>query len=169
MGGVFEIRPEPKPDGRGFFARCWCETEFAAHGLNSRLVQCSFSFNAKRGTLRGMHYQTPPRAETKLIRCTAGAVYDVIVDLRPTSPTFKSWIGVALTAAERNMIYVPEGCAHGFVTLEDATEVFYQMSEYYDESCARGVRWDDLAFRIAWPSSVEVISERDRTYPNFEA
>ena len=168
LKGVFEIHLEAKPDKRGFFARCWCQNEFERNNLNSKLVQCSISFNAKRGTLRGMHYQAEPYAEAKLVRCTSGSIYDVILDLRPSSPTFKSSISVVLTAANRNMVYVPEGCAHGFLTLEDETEVFYQMSEFYNAESARGVRWDDPRFRIAWPSPVEVISERDRTYRDFE-
>ena len=115
-----------------------------------------------------MHYQAPPYEETKVVRCTRGAVYDVVVDLRPASPTFKDWIAVVLTAEKRNMVYVPEGCGHGFMTLEDESEIFYQMSEFYNAESARGVRWDDPAFRIAWPDKVEVVSERDRSYPNFE-
>ena len=168
LPGVFEIRIEPKPDERGFFARSWCQREFEGNGLNPRLVQCSISFNARRGTLRGMHYQAAPNREAKVVRCTKGTLYDVVVDLRPDSPTFRAWIGVVLTAASRNMVYVPEGCAHGFLTLEDETEVLYQMSEFYWAESARGVRWDDPAFRIVWPDVVKVISERDRTYPNFE-
>lgn len=167
LKGVFEINLERKVDERGFFARTWCQEEFALNGLTSRLVQCSISFNSLKGTLRGMHYQHMPHAETKLVRCTAGSVYDVVLDLRPNSPTFKRWIGIMLTAADRNMIYVPEGCAHGFQTMDDETEVFYQMSEFYNPESARGVRWDDPAFKISWPAPVEVISERDRTYPNF--
>jgi dTDP-4-dehydrorhamnose 3,5-epimerase len=168
LPGVFEIHIESKPDERGFFARTWCQQEFEAHGLNGRLVQCSISFNKRMGTLRGMHYQEAPHAETKLVRCSRGAIYDVVLDLRPKSPTFKGWIGVVLTAEQRNMIYVPEGCAHGFLTLEDESEVSYQMSEFWSAESARGVRWDDPAFRIGWPKKVEVISERDRTYPDFK-
>jgi dTDP-4-dehydrorhamnose 3,5-epimerase len=168
LHGVFEITLDPKPDERGFFARCWCREEFESHRLNSRLVQCSVSFNTCKGTLRGLHYQAAPYPETKVVRCTRGALYDVVVDLRPQSPTFKSWIAVVLSAANRHMVYVPEGCAHGFLTLEDETEVFYQMSEFYNAESARGVRWDDPAFQIVWPDVVEVISERDRTYPNWE-
>ena len=137
-------------------------------GSTRILVQCSLSFNTRKGTLRGIHYQVAPYAETKLVRCTRGAIYDVVVDLRPQSPTFRDWVALVLTAENRNMVYVPEGCAHGFLTLEDETEVFYQMSEFYNAESARGVRWDDPAFRIAWPEKVEVISERDRTYPDFE-
>lgn len=168
LPGVFEIRLEPRSDERGFFARTWCQKEFEAHGLNSRLVQCSLSFNARKGTLRGMHYQVAPYAEIKLVRCTKGAIYDVVLDLRPQSPTFKNWIAVVLTAENRNTVYVPEGCAHGFLTLEDETEVLYQMSEFYNTESARGVRWDDPAFQIKWPQRVQVISQLDRTYANFE-
>jgi dTDP-4-dehydrorhamnose 3,5-epimerase len=168
LPGVFEIQLELKSDDRGFFARSWCEREFESHGLNPKLAQCSVSFNARKGTLRGLHYQDAPYREAKLVRCTTGSVYDVVVDLRPQSPMFKKWVGVALTAAKRNMLYVPEGCAHGFLTLEDATEVFYQISEFYHPELSRGVRWDDPAFQITWPEPVQVISERDRTYPDFE-
>jgi dTDP-4-dehydrorhamnose 3,5-epimerase len=168
LAGVFEIRLDIKSDGRGFFARTWCRNEFEEHGLDARLVQCSVSFSALKGTLRGMHYQAEPHAEAKLVRCTRGAVYDVVVDLRPQSPTFKDWVAVVLTADARNMIYVPTGCAHGFLTLEGGCEVFYQMSEFYDMESARGVRWNDPAFAITWPEKVEVISERDQNYPNFE-
>jgi dTDP-4-dehydrorhamnose 3,5-epimerase len=165
--GVFEINLEPKLDERGFFARSWCRAEFESHGLNPKLVQCSVSFNRRKGTLRGLHYQAAPHAETKLVRCTKGAIYDVVVDLRSQSRTFKNWVSALLTAESRNAMYVPEGCAHGFLTLEDESEVFYQMSETYNAESARGVRWDDAAFRIGWPEKVEVISERDRAFPNF--
>jgi dTDP-4-dehydrorhamnose 3,5-epimerase len=165
---VYEIHLQPNCDERGFFARTWCHKEFTDHGLNPRIVQCSVSFNAHKGTLRGIHYQAAPYPEAKLVRCTTGAIYDVVVDLRPQSPTFKDWIGVLLTAASRRMLYVPEGCGHGFLTLEDDTEVLYQMSEFYHPELTRGVRWNDPAFKIVWPAAVEVISERDRTYPNLE-
>lgn len=168
LPGVFEIQIEAKPDERGFFARTWCQEEFEAQGLAGKLVQCSLSFNRRKGTLRGLHYQVLPYAETKLIRCTQGAIYDVVLDLRPKSRAFTDWVGVELTAEKRNMIYVPEGCAHGFLTLEDRSEVTYQMSQFQNAEYARGVRWDDPAFQIKWPAKVEVISERDRTYPNFE-
>jgi dTDP-4-dehydrorhamnose 3,5-epimerase len=167
--GAFEIRIEPSADERGFFARTWCQNEFEKNGLDAWLVQCNVSFNYRKGTLRGMHFQAEPHLEIKLVRCTRGKIYDVIVDLRPASPTFKQWIAASLTADSRNMLYVPEGCAHGFLTLEDETEVFYQMSGFYHPESARGVRWDDPAFQIIWPGQVEVISERDRTYPDFEA
>jgi dTDP-4-dehydrorhamnose 3,5-epimerase len=167
IAGVFEIHPQLLRDERGFFARTWCRDEFREHGLESELIQCSISFNARKGTLRGVHYQDRPHPETKVVRCTQGAVYDVVIDLRPESPTFKDWIGVLLSADNRHMIYVPEGCAHGFMTLEDETEVFYQMSEAYRPDLARGVRWNDPAFEVRWPEQVEVISERDRTYADF--
>jgi dTDP-4-dehydrorhamnose 3,5-epimerase len=168
LAGVFEIVPDLNSDARGFFARSWCQKEFEGRGLNPKVVQCNISFNARKGTLRGMHYQDAPYQEAKLVRCTKGSIYDVVVDLRPESPTFKHWIAVVLTAENRNMVYVPEGCAHGFLTLEDETEVFYQMSEFYHAELSRGVRFDDPAFQIFWPDKVEVMSERDRTYPNFE-
>jgi dTDP-4-dehydrorhamnose 3,5-epimerase len=168
ISGAFEIAPESIPDERGFFARTWCQNEFALHRLNSRLVQCNISFNTRVGTLRGMHYQASPHAETKLVRCTQGAIYDVVMDMRAESPTFKKWFGAELTAENHRMIYVPEGCAHGFITLKDKTEVFYQMSEFYKPESARGVRWDDPAFKITWPAKVQVISERDRNYPDFK-
>jgi dTDP-4-dehydrorhamnose 3,5-epimerase len=168
LSGVFEIHIEPYTDGRGFFARSWCSKEFENNGLNPALVQCSISFNARRGTLRGMHYQVAPFQEAKVVRCTRGSAYDVALDLRVGSATFKQWTAVVLTAARRNMFYIPEGCAHGFLTLEDDTEVFYQMSEFYAPEVARGVRWSDPAFQIRWPADVAVISERDRTYPNFK-
>ncbi len=167
--GVFEIELDLKSDERGFFARSWCQQEFESNGLSPKLAQCSVSFNARKGTLRGLHYQDAPCGEAKLVRCTRGSIYDVVVDLRPQSPTFKKWIAVELAAEKHNMLYIPEGCAHGFLTLEDATEVFYQISEFYHPELARGVRWNDPAFQIVWPGDVEVISERDRIYPDFEA
>ncbi len=167
LKGAFIIDPERIEDERGFFARTWCQTEFEAHGLDTRLVQCNISFNAKKGTLRGMHYQASPYEETKLVRCTMGALYDVIIDLRPASPTFKQWIAVELTADNRRMLYIPGGFAHGFQTLEDSTEVFYQMSEIYHSESARGVRWDDPAFVVEWPLPDPIMSAKDRTYQNF--
>ena len=169
LSGVFEIHIEPHADNRGFFARSWCQREFEAHGLNPKLVQCNISFNTRKGTLRGMHFQAMPYSEAKVVRCTRGAICDVVLDLRPSSPTYRDWIAVTLTAANRNMIYVPEGCAHGFLTIEDETEVLYQMSEFYNAESARGVRWDDPAFQILWPGEAKIISDRDRTYPNFES
>lgn len=167
--GVFEIEVDPHSDERGFFARSWCQKEFDAKGISAKTVQCNVSFNVRRGTLRGMHYQAMPHPEAKVVRCTRGAIYDVVLDLRPESPSYKGWIGVTLTSENRRMVYVPEGCAHGFLTLEDDTEVFYQMSEFYYPELARGIRWDDPAFQIVWPVEVEVISDRDRTYPNFDS
>ena len=169
LSGVFEVHLERATDDRGFFARTWCLKEMEALGLNSSVVQCNASFNTRKGTLRGMHYQEAPYQEAKLVRCTSGAIYDVVVDLRPQSPTFKDWVAVVLTSKKRNMVYVPEGCAHGFLTLEDETEIFYQMSEFYHPELSRGVRFDDPAFKITWPGKIEVISERDRTYPDFES
>jgi dTDP-4-dehydrorhamnose 3,5-epimerase len=168
LAGVFEIHLELKTDDRGFFARSWCQQEFEQQGLNSNLVQCSNSFNPQKSTLRGMHYQMPPYAETKVVRCIKGAIYDVVIDLRAESPTFKEWIGVTLTSTNRDMLYIPEGCAHGFLTLEDESEVLYQMSKFYHAESARGVRWDDPAFQIVWPTEPERMSERDRTFPDFK-
>lgn len=168
LPGVFEIDLELKCDERGFFARSWCQQEFEKQGLNSSLAQCSVSFNVKKGTLRGMHFQAAPSPETKVVRCTMGAIYDVVVDLRPESPTFKQWIGVELTPQNRHMVYVPEGCAHGFMTLQDASEIFYQISEFFAPELSRGVRFNDPTFGIVWPEKVQVISERDRTYPDFK-
>jgi dTDP-4-dehydrorhamnose 3,5-epimerase len=167
LKGAYIVDIERREDDRGFFARTWCLREFEAHGLNSRLAQCSISFNAKRGTLRGMHYQVKPFEEAKLVRCTMGSLCDVIVDLRPDSPTFKNHLSVVLTAENRTMLYVPEGFAHGFLTLEDETEVHYQISEFHAPGHARGFRWNDPAFGIAWPADEKVISERDLNYPDF--
>lgn len=167
LKGAFIIEPDRIEDDRGFFARTFCRQEFEKHGLNPNLVQCSVSFNTKRGTVRGMHYQAKPHEEVRLVRCTRGAMYDVILDLRVDSPTFKQWIAVELTAENRAMVYLPEGFAHGFQTLEDDTEVFYQMSEFYHPESARGVRWDDPAFGIQWPPGNRIISVKDLAYPDF--
>jgi len=167
LRGSFIIDVEPREDERGFFARSWCEDEFRIHGLNSRLVQCNISFNNKRGTLRGIHYQAAPFPEAKLVRCTMGAIYDVIIDLRADSLTFKQWISVELTAENRRALYIPKDFAHGFQTLMDHTEVFYQMSEFYHPECARGVRWNDLAFGIVWPVAPRIISQQDAGYADF--
>jgi dTDP-4-dehydrorhamnose 3,5-epimerase len=168
LPGVFEIHLEPMGDERGFFARSWCQREFEGQGLNPVTAQCNISFNEKKGTLRGLHFQAEPYPEAKLVRCTQGSIYDVAVDLRPQSPAFRQWIGVTLTAANRKMIYIPAGFAHGFLTLEAKTEIFYQMSEFYHPELSRGVRWDDPAFQIVWPGQVEVISDRDKGYPDFD-
>jgi dTDP-4-dehydrorhamnose 3,5-epimerase len=169
LPGVFEIRMQLNSDARGFFARSWCQKEFQDHGLNGNLVQCSVSLNSRKGTLRGMHYQAAPFAETKVVRCTAGAIHDVVLDLRAQSPTFKQWFATVLSAENRHSLYIPEGCAHGFLTLTDESEVLYQMSEFYHPEAGRGVRWNDPSFQIAWPERVEVISDRDRAYPDFES
>ena len=168
LPGVFIVDLQRLEDDRGFFCRSFCRNEFAGRGLNPDVAQCNISFNRDAGTLRGMHYQSTPHAEDKLIRCTRGKLYDVIVDLRRESPTFKQWIGLELTGDNRRMLYVPKGCAHGFQTLEDNTEVFYQMSEFYHPESAHGVRWNDPAFGIQWPAGVPVIiSERDRNWPDY--
>ena len=165
LAGSFVIDPERIEDGRGFFARTWCRDEFAMHGLEPALVQCNTSFNARRGTLRGMHYQAEPHAEVKLVRCTGGAILDVIVDLRPESPTHLRWVGVELSAENGRMLYIPAGFAHGFQTLRDETEVFYQMSEFFHPECAGGVRWDDPRLAISWPLEPVNISAKDQQYP----
>jgi dTDP-4-dehydrorhamnose 3,5-epimerase len=167
LPGAFLIEPEPLEDARGLFARTWCRREFKARGLATRIAQCSTSFSKRKGTLRGMHYQSPPAAETKIVRCTRGSLYDVIIDLRPESPTFTRHFAAVLTADNRKMVYVPVGFAHGFQTLEDATEVCYQMSEFYTPGHARGVRWDDPILAIPWPDDERTIAERDRSYPDF--
>ncbi len=167
LRGAFLIGLEEQEDERGFFARSFCREEFAAHGLNPNVMQCNVSFNRRKGTLRGMHYQATPYQEAKLVRCTMGSLYDVCIDLRPASPTYKQHFAVVLSAGERNMLYIPEGCAHGFQTLEDDTEIFYQMSQVYSPESARGVRWNDPAFAIEWPAAERIMSEKDRTYPDF--
>lgn len=167
LRGSFLIRLELKEDQRGSFARSFCREEFEAHGLDPRVAQCSISFNPLAGTLRGLHFQRPPFQEAKLVRCTSGAIYDVAVDLRPGSPTFGRHLGVELDARNRAMLYIPEGCAHGYQTLEDDTEVFYQMSAPYAAHAQTGVRWDDPAFGIRWPREVRVISPRDQDQPDF--
>ena len=167
LTGAYVIAIERLSDERGFFARSFCAREFEDHGLNPSMAQCNISYNRHAGTLRGMHFQASPFEEAKLVRCTRGAIHDVIIDLRPDSPTFMRHVGVLLTPDERNMLYVPEGFAHGFLTLEDHTEVFYQMSEFYVPGAARGFRWDDPAFAIDWPAPVSMISARDAAYPDF--
>ena len=184
LKGAYLIEPEILEDDRGFFARTFCQDEFKAHGLNPCIVQCNISFNKKKGTLRGMHYQAAPHEEAKLVRCTRGAIYDVIIDLRPQSPTFKQWLAVILTAdapqpynlkplpstfnpPPGSQLYIPEGFAHGFQTLEDDTEVFYQMSEFFHPECACGVRWDDSVFGVVWPDESHIISCQDGEYADF--
>lgn len=167
LAGVWILEMERHEDGRGFFARSWCRREFEEHGLDARLVQCNISYNHKKGTLRGMHYQAAPHAEAKLVRCTRGAIYDVTVDLRPASPTHRQWFAAELSAENGRALYIPEGFAHGFQTLTDGAEVFYQMSEFYNADAARGVRWDDPAFRIAWPADKRIIAARDAAHPDY--
>lgn len=170
LAGAFIIDPERYDDERGFVARSFSEEEFAAHGIGARLVESNISFNLRRHTVRGMHFQRPPREQAKLVRCTAGGIYDVIIDLRPGSATYGRWEGVELTAENHRMLFIPGGFAHGFQTLADATEVFYQVSEVYAPDCADGVRWDDPAFRIEWPTNAGVtLNERDGSYPDFVA
>jgi dTDP-4-dehydrorhamnose 3,5-epimerase len=168
LSGAFLLELEKFEDERGFFARTWSEKEFIERGLQSRLAECNISFNKKKGTLRGMHYQVSPHAQAKIVRCTSGSIYDVIIDLRNDSSTFKQSVGVELTARNRLMLYIPSDFAHGFQTLEDDTEVFYQMSSPYVAESGRGVRWSDPAFAIHWPdNAIVIINERDRTYPDF--
>jgi dTDP-4-dehydrorhamnose 3,5-epimerase len=155
-------------DDRGFFARAWCQKEFEAHRLTSQVVQCNVSFNPHQGTLRGMHFQVAPYAEAKLIRCTQGALYDVIIDLRAQSPTYMQWLGVELTAGNRRMLYVPEGFAHGYQTLTADTEAFYQVSQFYHPEAEGGVRWNDPAFGIDWPETAHrLISTKDQNWPDY--
>ncbi len=167
LKGAYIIEPELIRDERGFFARSWCQKEFTERGLNPNLVQCNISFNLKKGTLRGMHYQAKPHEEAKLVRCTMGAIYDVIIDLRPESSTFKQWVAVELTAENRKMLYIPEDMAHGFQTLVDNTEVFYQMSEFYHSESSTGLRWDNPVFEIEWPIEVKIISDKDSSYKDL--
>ena len=164
---AYIIEPERLGDERGFFARTWCKQEFSINGLDSNLLQCSISFNIKKGTLRGMHLQLPPFAETKLVSCTKGAMYDVIIDLGPDSETYRQWTCAELTPENRQSLYVPKGFAHGFQTLKDNTEVFYQISESYAPDYARGVRWNDTTFNIDWPEPISMISKRDQDYEDF--
>jgi dTDP-4-dehydrorhamnose 3,5-epimerase len=168
LSGAYIIRLQANEDERGSFVRTFCRTEFEKRGLNSRVVQCNFSYNLKRGTLRGLHYQETPHAEAKLVICLTGSIYDVIVDLRRDSPTYCQWVAVELNARQpRALLYVPEYFAHGFQTLEDNTEVFYQMAQSYNAAAARGLRWNDPALKIQWPDNRPILSERDRNFPDF--
>jgi len=167
--GAFRIEIEPQADSRGFFARTFCANEFAAHGLMTDFVQRSVSFNAKRGTLRGLHYQIAPHAETKIVRCIAGAAFDVLVDLRRSSPAFGRWHGEAISGENHVMLYIPEGCAHGFQTLADATELCYEITPAYVAEAGRGVAYDDPQIGIAWPLPDPVMSEADRARPRLAA
>lgn len=168
LSGAFVIELEPIEDERGFFVRSFCKNEFEAHGLDLCIAQCNISFNKKKGTIRGMHYQAPPYEEAKLVSCTCGAIYDVIIDFRAGSPTYSRWYAVELNDINRKMLYIPKGMAHGFQTLKDDTEIFYQMSEFYHPEYARGVRWDDPAFRIEWPEvEKRLVSNKDNDYDFF--
>jgi dTDP-4-dehydrorhamnose 3,5-epimerase len=165
--GAWLIEPEPLADDRGFFARLFCHDEFARHGLVGSFVQSSISCNHKAGTLRGMHFQQAPYQETKLVRCTAGRIHDVILDLRPESPEYRCWWSVELSAENRLTLYIPAGVAHGFQTLTDGAEVLYQMSESYHPEAATGVRWNDPAFRMVWPLPAPILSAKDRAWPDY--
>ena len=168
LKGAFIIEPEIMSDERGFFARTWCASEFQENGILERFVQSNISFNKHAGTLRGMHYQAEPYGEAKLVRCTAGSLYDVVIDIRPESETFLQWFSVELTADNRKQLYIPKGLAHGFQTLSDNTEVLYQMGEFYKPEYARGIRWNDPQFNIIWPLENPIISKRDREWKDFE-
>jgi dTDP-4-dehydrorhamnose 3,5-epimerase len=167
LEGAWIVELNRLEDERGFFARSFCQREFIEHGMNPRIAQCNISYNIKKRTLRGMHLQVSPSQEAKLVQCTQGAIYDVIIDLRPDSATFCEHLGIQLSAGNYRMLYIPEGFAHGFLTLEDHSNVFYLMSEFYAPEYARGFRWNDPAFHISWPEPPEVISERDAAYPDF--
>ncbi|MBN2373535.1 dTDP-4-dehydrorhamnose 3,5-epimerase [bacterium] len=167
LKGAYIIEIEPIEDERGFFARSFCAKEFEKHGLNFHIAQCNISYNERKGTLRGMHYQTAPYEEAKLVRCTMGEIYDVIIDIRPYSATYMRWISIELTAKTRKMLYIPEGFAHGFQTLADCTEVFYQMSEFYQANSAKGIRWNYPTFGIKWPIMPPIMNDKDRSYPDF--
>ena len=167
LGGAYLVEVEQIEDDRGFFARSFCQNEFRALGLDVNITQCNVSFNRKRGTLRGLHYQAAPHEEAKLVRCTAGALWDVIVDLRTGSPTVGQWFAAELSASNRRALYVPAGFAHGFQTLADNSEVLYQMSEFFHAESAKGIRWNDPFLSIAWPLAVSAISLRDEAFPLF--
>jgi len=164
LAGVYMVEPEPITDSRGFFARTWSADEFSEHGLEAVVVQCNVSYNTRRGTIRGLHFQAEPLAEAKLVRCTAGAIWDVAVDVREDSVSRYRWLAVELTAEKRNALYIPAGFAHGLQTLSDGAEVFYQMSERYSPEHARGLRWDDPRLAIEWPLADPIVSDRDRSF-----
>ncbi len=167
INGAFIIEPDLIEDERGFFARSWCQKEFIRAGLNPNIVQCNISFNNMKGTIRGMHFQAKPHQEAKLVSCTQGAIYDVIIDIRTTSSTYKRWFAVELTAENYKMLYIPEGVAHGYQTLVGDSNVFYQMSEYFHSKSAKGIRWNDPLFNIDWPIMRTIISDKDLKYPNW--
>lgn len=165
LTGAYVIDLQPAVDERGFFARTFCAQEFAAYNLATHWVQCNTSLTREKGSMRGLHFQAEPHSEAKLIRCTRGAVFDVAIDIRPKSPTFKRWFAVELTADNRRMFYIPTGFAHGFQTLADESELFYQMSAFYHPESARGIRWDDSDIAVAWPLDAAIVSDRDRELP----
>lgn len=165
LKGAYIIEPKPLTDERGFFARIFCRQEFAKYALNPCIAQCDISFNRRKGTIRGMHYQITPYQEAKLLSCIKGSIYDVIIDLRKDSATFLKWEAVYLNEKNRQMLYIPEGFAHGFQTLQDNTEIYYQISEYYHPECSRGLRWNDPKLAIPWPLSEKIVSRRDDSFP----
>ena len=167
LSGAYIIDLDTLEDERGFFARAFCQKEFEENGLRSNIAQCNLSFNHKKGTLRGMHYQVKPYEEVKMVRCTQGKILDVIIDLRKDSATYKKWVGVELSAANNSMLYVPEGFAHGYQTLEDNSVVYYQVTEFYQPGSERGIRWNDPAFNIDWPLEISVISDKDNSHPDY--
>jgi len=168
MAGAFAVEIEPREDERGFFARSFCRQEFAEHGMSPVIAQCNVSWNRLRGTLRGIHFQRDPHWEAKLVRCTQGAAYDVVVDLRTDSPTYLKWAAVEITAANRTAVYAPSGFGHGFQTLCDDTEIFYQMSEPYYPELSGGIRWNDTAIAVEWPILPPIVSDRDNSYQDFQ-
>jgi dTDP-4-dehydrorhamnose 3,5-epimerase len=168
LKGVFIIELEKHKDDRGYFARTWCENEFKANGLNSKLAQANTALSVQKGTLRGMHYQIAPYEETKIIRCIRGSVFDVVIDIRPDSITYCQWLGIELSSENHTMLYVPEGFAHGYKTLRNNSEVFYLVSQFYTPDAERGIRWDDPAFSIKWPETSDlIISEKDKNWPDY--
>lgn len=167
LHGAYRVELEPIRDSRGFFARSWCKQEFLDHRIDIEIVQSNVSYNQKKGTLRGMHFQEEPFAEPKIIRCTHGKIYDVFIDIRPDSPTYLQWDSVELSAASYQMMYLPAGFAHGFLTLEEHSEVLYQMAQFFNPAAVRGIRWDDPLFRIDWPEEITTISDKDLAYPDF--
>jgi len=166
--GAFIVDLEERRDDRGFFARVWCQQEFVAHGLNARFVQCNSSSSRERGTMRGLHYQTAPYGEAKLVGCIRGRVFDVIVDMRPDSPSYLKAFGAELTEQNRSMMYVPEGCAHGYLTLEDDSEVLYPVTEFYHPEAEAGLRWDDPVVSVAWPETPRIVSPKDQAWPSHQ-
>ena len=168
LSGAYVIEIEKIEDQRGFFSRVWDKNEFKKQGLSSELIQCSVSFNKNKGTLRGMHYQISPSEEIKIVRCTQGKIFDVIIDLRKDSKTYKKWIGIELSQDNYKMLYIPKGFAHGFLTLDENTEIFYQMSNEYNKETAQGIRWNDPTFSINWPSKITIMSERDMNFELYQ-